>query len=296
LLGRALVDDTSTTGRRLSKWTLAQRRSAIRSFANLMRPELLALLEEEPAPVVDRALRLVAERIGGGYRLTGGAPRRRGGYAPNSEDINAVLLSLGNAPGFTGLRNRAFFAILASTGCRVNALLRLDGTECLLLPNGRLRLYLHEKGKGERREVELSRNAVQDLYDYMAALNQIGANRLRGTRVQIGEPGTVWRNARGDRWGYGAVLEALKDGCLKTGVPAFTPHALRRSFATDAASRLPRHVVAQAGGWRGLDRLDDHYVQAREPTIWDKMNGSSKHVATAQSKERLIDDAAAVFV
>ena len=45
LLGRVLVDDLAQ-GRagRLSKWTLAQRRSAIRSFVTLMRPELLPLL------------------------------------------------------------------------------------------------------------------------------------------------------------------------------------------------------------------------------------------------------------
>ena len=55
-------------------------------------------------------------------------------------------------------------------------------------------------------------------------------------------------------------------------VPAFTPHALRRAFATDAASVLPRHTVAQAGGWKGLERLDDHYVQPRNATIREKLH------------------------
>jgi hypothetical protein len=42
LLGRVLVDDTAPTlDTQLSKWTLAQRRSAIRDFVTLMRPELL---------------------------------------------------------------------------------------------------------------------------------------------------------------------------------------------------------------------------------------------------------------
>src|SRR5207237_446304 len=80
LLGLALVDDMAKIeGTRLSKWTLAQRRSAFRSFAMLMRPELIHRLGEEPSDVLDRALRGVAERVGTGYRLTGGAPRRRGG-------------------------------------------------------------------------------------------------------------------------------------------------------------------------------------------------------------------------
>ena len=85
LLGRALVDDTAPTlGHQLSKWTLAPRRSALRSFAKLMRPELLTLLGVDPHDRLDRALRAVAERVGGGYRLTGGAPRRRGGTAPST--------------------------------------------------------------------------------------------------------------------------------------------------------------------------------------------------------------------
>ena len=50
LLGRLLVDDVGESdGRRLSRWTLAQRRSAARSFA--------ALLGEDPHAVLDRALR-----------------------------------------------------------------------------------------------------------------------------------------------------------------------------------------------------------------------------------------------
>jgi integrase len=294
LLGRALIDDRSTDGPRLSKWTLAQRRSAIRSFANLMRPELLALLGAEPAIVVDRALRLVAERIGGGYRLTGGVPRRRGGRAPNPEEISTVRRSLADAPGFAGYRNRSFFGILVSTGCRVNALRQLDGRDCVVLPNGRVRLYLHEKGKAECREVELSATCVDDLHDYMEAFNRIAASRLWRTRTRLGEPGAIWRNAFGRRWGYSAVLQTLRGACLTARVPPFAPHAMRRAFATDAASQLPRHVVAQAGGWRGLDRLDDHYVQARDPTIWEKLNRSGEHAVGAESEERLTDAAAVI--
>ncbi len=51
----------------------------------------------------------------------------------------------------------------------------------------------------------------------------------------------------------------------------FDPHALRRAFASNAASVLPRHVVARAGGWQGLERLDDHYVQARDARIGAKL-------------------------
>ncbi len=74
LLGQALVDDRGRAdGRQLSRWTLAQRRSAVRSFASLVRPELFAMLGEDPNAVLNRALRRVAARVGTGYRLTGAA-------------------------------------------------------------------------------------------------------------------------------------------------------------------------------------------------------------------------------
>src|SRR5687767_11120978 len=70
LLGRSVIDDTAMEGEaRLSKWTLAQRRSAVRTFVTLMRPELGQLLGEDPNIVLDRSLRAVAERVGGDYRL-----------------------------------------------------------------------------------------------------------------------------------------------------------------------------------------------------------------------------------
>ncbi len=274
LLGHALVDDVAQGGAaRLSKWTLAQRRSAIRSFVTLMRPELLRLLSEDPHTVLDRALRHVAERVGGGYRLTGGEPRRRGGQSPILSDIAAVIAEAGRAPGFLGARNRAFFGILATTGTRLNALRQLDGADCVVVPSGRLRLFLHEKGKAERREVELSRDLAADLSDYIEAFNRHTSWGRRLGRIELGAPGAVWRNSGRGTWPEHDVRATLRAACTAAGVPEFTPHALRRAFATDAASRLPRHVVALAGGWQGIERLDDHYVRPRQSTIWLKLHG-----------------------
>jgi integrase len=272
LLGRVLVDDTAPTlGTRLSRWTLAQRRSAIRDFVTLMRPELLALLGREPHDHVAYALRAVAERVGAGYRLTGGAPRRRGGRAPSGTQIQDVLDAVGRAPGYRGARNRAFLTILAETGARVNALRQLDGADCIEMLSGRLRLFLHEKGKAEPREVELSRDAAVALRAYADAFNYLAAVRRWCARVRLGEPGPVWRNSPRGCWSYDDILDTLRAGCSAAEVPPFTPHALRRAFATDAASVLPRHTVAQAGGWKGLERLDDHYVQPRGAEIRDKL-------------------------
>jgi integrase len=273
LLGRALVDDTAPTlGTQSSKWTLAPRRSAWRSFAGLMRPELLRLLGEDPHERLDRALRAVAERVGGGYRLTGGAPRRRGGRAPSDPEIRAILDAVDAEPGYRGARNLAFFTILAETGCRVNALRTLDGADCVEMPTGRLRIFLHEKGKAEPREIELSREAAGAVHAYMAAFNRHAALRRWPLRVQLGAAGAVWRNSARGCWSENDLRATLRVGCVAAEVPTLTPHAFRRAFATDAASVLPRHTVARAGGWQGLERLDDHYVQPRAATILAKLD------------------------
>ncbi len=289
LLGRALVDDVGVSnGRCLSRWTLAQRRSAVRSFADLMRPELVVFLGTDPRQALDLALRGVAERVGTGYRLTGGVPRRRGGPTPTADEIKEVVAETRRAPGFAGYRNLAFFSILAATGTRVNALVRLDGAECVLLPSGRLRLFLHEKGKLRQREVELSAAHAEQLLNYIEEYNlHASLHRWKG-RVRLGEPGPIWQSSRRGRWSYGHVLATLRDACVAANVPPFTPHGLRRAFATDAASMLPRHVVALAGGWHGLERLDDHYVQPRQSGIWEKL----RHDEPQNQGTRVVKDAA----
>src|SRR5262249_24762387 len=91
MLGAALVDDRSEGRVILSRWTLAQRRAAVRSFARLMAPELRAYLSTEPEEIVMRALQCVGERVGGGYRLTGGMPRRRGGRVPTPDEVSEII-------------------------------------------------------------------------------------------------------------------------------------------------------------------------------------------------------------
>lgn len=295
VLGRALVDDRGgAEGERLSKWTLAQRRSAARSFASLMRPELVALLGEDPHTVLDRALRCVADRVGGGYRLTGGVPRGRGGRAPSADEVAAVIAEAGAAAGFAGARNRAFFGILAATGTRVNALRELDGAAYVELPTGKVRLFLPEKGKAERREVELGRTHADALREYAGAFNQHASRLGWRVRVQLGAPGPIWRNSGCGRWPYRDILATLRAACGAAGVLPFAPHALRRAFATDAASVLPRHIVAMAGGWQGLERLDDHYVRPRPQVIWEKLRpeGVAKDEETAG---HVIDEATAAL-
>jgi integrase len=272
LLGQALVDDWGfETDRRLSRWTLAQRRSAVRSLATLMRPELLEVLGGDPHAALDRALRSAAVRVGGGYQLTGGSPRCRGGYTPTGQEIVEVVAATGRAPGYAGPRNRAFFAILAETGARVNALRCMDGTDCMLWPSGRLRLFLHEKGKTEPREIELTHDTAETLHQYIDAFNAAAVGRGWRANIQLGCPGPVWRNGPCGVWSYANVCATLRAACQVAGMETFTPHAFRRAFATDGAAALPRHIVALAGGWRGVERMDDAYVNPRASVVWEKL-------------------------
>ena len=273
LLGLALTDDESAGGGMLSRWTLAQRRTAVRSFARLMAPELRSLLAEEPEAVVVRALRRVAERVGGGYRLTGGTPRHRGGRAPTPAEVDAIVEEVGKAPGFKGARNRAFFTLLYETGSRVNALRGLSGDAIIVVPGGRMRLMLHAKGQAASREVELGDQAAALLLDYVDAFNLQAMIAGRTERICFGDPGPVWRSWWGIQWAYRGVVEAFEQARLVAGTHAYTLHALRRGFATEAASTLPRHVVVRACGWQGLERLDNHYIRPRVESIVDKLAG-----------------------
>jgi integrase len=123
--------------------------------------------------------------------------------------------------------------------------------------------------------VELSRTAAAALHQYAEQYNRYAAVRGWRARIRLGEPGPIWRQSGRGRWPYDAVVDTLRAARMRAGFREFTPHAFRRAFASDAASVLPRHVVARAGGWEGLERLDDHYVQARASSLWTKLVGRS---------------------
>ncbi len=271
LLGRALVEDRPrVTGIQLSRWTLDQRRSAIRSLATFAWPELAARTGGDPHQLLDTALRSVAQQVGTVFRLPGGRPRKRGGVTPEREQIRAVIEVSGAAPGYRALRDKAFLTILAESGARVNALRTLDGTRCYELSDGTLRLFLHEKGKLRPRQIELSAVATARLRAYIAMYNQVQIHLGRATRIRLGKPGPMWRNSSRGCWPYGDLRLRLRKVCVQAEVRPFTPHALRRAFATDAARVFPRHEVALAGGWRGSDRMDEHYITVRPSELAKK--------------------------
>jgi hypothetical protein len=181
--------------------------------------------------------------------------------------------------------------VLHETGSRVNALRGLTGDTVFVMPDGRLRLMLRAKGQARPREVELSAGAAAMLTAYVASFNRAATVAGRCERISFGEPGPVWRSSWQGQWAYKSIVKTFERACFAVGAPAFSLHALRRAFATDAATTLPRHVVARAGGWQGgwqgLQRLDDHYIRPHRETIASKLDGAE----TVRVAETTIDHA-----
>ena len=271
LLGRVLVSDRLAVGRACSKSTIAHRRTAIRSVASVLRPELQAALGCDPHEVIREALRSVAERRGGGYRITGGASRTKGGPAPSAGELRAIIAAMGQAEGWFGLRDCAYVMLLASTASRVNALRTLDGADCHGLPGDRVRVLLHQKNGRARHEVELDQESREALRIYVFAYNEAMRSAGRSDRVVLGEPGPIWRTERGRQLPDKALRAALRQACRSAGTPDYTPHAFRRAWATAASEVLPRWEGALGGGWRGTERFDASYVTPSRAAVWRKV-------------------------
>lgn len=273
LLGRVLVSDRLADGQPCSKSTLAHRRTAIRSVAVLLRPELQDILACDPEGVIRAALRGAAERRGGGFRINAGTPRMRGGPTPDADELNAIIAAMGQSEGWVGLRDRAFAILLATTASRVTALRTLDGADCHVLSGDRVRVLLHQKNGRERHEVELTREGREALRLYMFAFNEAMRAAGRSDRISLGEPGPIWRTERGGQLPDKALRTALRTACRVAGTQDYTPHAFRRAWATTAAEVLPRWEGALGGGWRGTERFDASYVTPSRTAVWRKLAG-----------------------
>lgn len=273
LLGRVLVSDRLADGQPCSKSTIAHRRTAIRSIASLLRPELQAVLGQDPQDVIRNALRGAAERRGGGYRINAGTPRTKGGPTPSADELAAIIAAMRRSEGWLGLRDHAFATLLATTASRVNALRMLDGADCHVLPGDRVRVLPHQKNGRDRHESELTPVAREALRLYVFAFNEAMRSAGRPNRIVFGEPGPIWRTERGRRLPDKALRDALRRACWAAGTRDYTPHAFRRAWATAAAEALPRWESALAGGWRGTERFDASYVTPSRPAVWRILAG-----------------------
>ena len=146
LLGQTLASATAADGRReVTAWLVAQRRSVLRSFIELVEPELKLEGITDAGDALVRALRSIAEPIGTGYRLPGGKPRGRGGPTPSIEEILVIQEELTHKPGWRGTRNEIILSLMTRRGVRVGGLLLLDGVRAHRLTDGRMRCFLRPR-------------------------------------------------------------------------------------------------------------------------------------------------------
>ena len=262
LLGQTLATATTADGsREISAWLAAQRRSVLRSFTQLMEPELGLEGIADADDALVRALRSVAEPVGTGYRLPGGKPRERGGPTPSMEELAAIQDELGRKPGWRGARNEIILSLMARRGVRVGGLLGLDGASAYSLPDGHLRFLLRAKSKREPYELAVPGSLIEPLARYVETFNAWAQASGLPDRIGFGTPGRFWRNDLGQPLTNQAWTNDLKQACVSAGLPAYTSHAFRRAFATISTAVAPRATVATAGNWTSPRRMDDHYVQ-----------------------------------
>ncbi len=147
------------------------------------------------------------------------------------------LLDSVYAKNLLGLRNRAMFETLYSTGIRVSELISLD------LDNidfeERL-IKVHGKGKKER-IVPIGQKALNAISAYIKALGMKDGNTDRA----------LFLNKNGKRITTRSVRRILKQIAEKTGIPVnVSPHALRHSFAT--------HLLDSGADLRAVQELLGH--------------------------------------
>ncbi len=262
LLGQTLASATAADGRReVTAWLVAQRRSVLRSFIELMDPELRREGIRDAGDALVRALRSVAEPVGTGYRLPGGRPRGRGGPTPSIEELAAIQDELARKPGWRGARNEIILGLMTLRGVRIGGLLGLDGASAHRLPDGRVRCLLRAKSKREPYELAVPGSLIEPLARYVEQFNAWAQASGLPDRIGFGTPGRFWRNDLGRPLTYQTWTTELKQACVSAGLPVYTSHAFRRAFATTSTTVAPRATVAIAGNWTSTRRMDDHYVQ-----------------------------------
>jgi len=262
LLGRVLATPTTADGgRKVSAWLVAQRRSVLRSFTDLMATELREAGLADAGCRLLNALRAVAEPIGTGYRLPIGTPRGRGGPTPSVEEVEVLKDQLAGKKGWPGLRNELILGLMARRGQRIGGLLFLYGASVFRLPGRRFRLLLRAKSSREPYELALPEDLADVFENYIEGFNAWARACGLSYRIGVGVTGRFWRGDRGQSLTYQSWSAELKEACVRARLPAYTSHAFRRAFASTGTTVALRSIVATAGNWTSTRRMDDHYVQ-----------------------------------
>ena len=146
-------------------------------------------------------------------------------------------------------RDRAILLVLASSGLRSGEFLNLK-QEDVNLANGALRVT---RGKGGTCRITIiDPKARLALADYLGHLTQ---------------PGPLWVGLQGPLT-YAGLVGILRRRAVAANVPAPSPHAFRRRWASDMVPKLGPWVVQALGGWSDIESMKP-YISLSESDLLD---------------------------
>lgn len=174
------------------------------------------------------------------------------------EEASQVLASFDTSTT-TGARDLALFAFMIDSGLRASEVcrvqlsdLRLDDRTALVVVKG-----------GQQRFGIFSEYTAHLLASWLAVRSGVALESETALFVSVGglKPGTALT-----RDGLKCLYRRV---AFRSGVGMFSPHALRRSFATlSTVFHAPSRSVQQAGGWGDIRQVE-RYTQALDPRAFD---------------------------
>ena len=211
-------------------------------------------------------MRRAAQRRGYRYIIGAGRPESLDLYRPPQEDVARFLAVASHwRQAYAGPQLAAAAALCLYHGLRAVSVLAVDGTD---LRWHRSSLFLKKKekavkGKRESQEIELRPEGVAFMLRCAASYNSHATAMGRRDRIGVGVPGPFFRSLTGRRWLYDSFLTACWRCCDDAGVPRFSPHALRRLYASrKGAAAWSVHEAALAGGWKNEGVFLRHYARS----------------------------------
>lgn len=155
-----------------------------------------------------------------------------------SEEVDK-LLSVQNEKTDKGLRDKAIFELMYSSGLRVSEVCALKVEDVLF--DGKC-IRLHGKGNKER-IVPVNEHALLLLKNY------IETSRLSICKLK--ESKELFLNFRGDKISRVGIWKIVKDAMRRSGIEKnIYPHTLRHSFAT--------HLIQRGADLRSVQRMLGH--------------------------------------
>jgi integrase len=164
----------------------------------------------------------------------------------SDDELSDVVTSLDETSG-KGIRDLALVSLMADTGLRAS---EICNSELAHLDMRRQRLSVKVKG-GKWGEAVFFTATAKHLEKWLEIRPGLAAQDCRTIFVSIGGR-TRGRNLT--RSGLGRIAEAIS---RQAGIQRFSPHALRRAFATIATERgAPTRLVQAAGRWSDIRMVE----------------------------------------